>query len=94
MAEAAVTLHKNKKIAILAPNPNPKPNPNFHSSSNPNVNSCPNSKSNPNPNDHLKNRVNEHSLFALLLSLSALLQVTQTTSFFLAQYFHISNLNV
>ena len=49
-AEAAVTLPKNKKIAILAPNPNPKPNPNSQTSSNPNVNHNP--KSNPNPNDN------------------------------------------
>ena len=41
-AEAAVTLPKNKNIAILAPNPNPTPNPNSQPSSNPNVNHNPN----------------------------------------------------
>ena len=46
MAEAAVTLRRNKKIAVYSPNRNPNSNP----SSNPNVNP------NPNPTNNLKNK--------------------------------------
>ena len=74
MAEIAVTLQKNKKIAILANSPNPNSNFKFNQNSNLNLTLILTQTQNltKNPNDNLNNRVNEGSFFALLLSLWAL----------------------